>query len=87
MPELLPTAPFFLIVTDHNRGVFSVEGPMTVERPVAQWSGAVTVDRAGVSYPGILGSRFVTAKSGRSGPTPRSGPRLPPFCCARSAWR
>jgi hypothetical protein len=24
-----PTEPFFLIVTDHDRGVFCVEGPMT----------------------------------------------------------
>jgi len=28
-----PTAPFFLIVTDHDRSVFSVEGPMTDDRP------------------------------------------------------
>jgi len=28
-----PVAPFFLIVTDHDRGVFAVEGPMTDDRP------------------------------------------------------
>ncbi|MEO8713642.1 MAG: hypothetical protein ABI369_01370 [Acetobacteraceae bacterium] len=28
-----PTEPFFLIVADHDRGVFSVEGPMTDDRP------------------------------------------------------
>ena len=27
------TDPFFLIVTDHDRGVFCVEGPMTDDRP------------------------------------------------------
>ncbi len=27
-----PTQPFYLIVTDHGRGVFSVEGPMTDDR-------------------------------------------------------
>jgi len=27
-----PVAPFFLIVTDHDRGVFAVEGPMTDDR-------------------------------------------------------
>jgi len=26
-------APFFLIIADHDRGVFSVEGPMTDDRP------------------------------------------------------
>ncbi|MBS0641264.1 MAG: hypothetical protein JSS43_15425 [Proteobacteria bacterium] len=25
--------PFYLIVTDHDRGVFAVEGPMTDDRP------------------------------------------------------
>jgi hypothetical protein len=28
-----PTRPFFLIVIDEDRGVFSVEGPMTDDRP------------------------------------------------------
>jgi hypothetical protein len=32
--------PFFLIVTDLDRGVFSVEGPMTDDRP---WHAAVRV--------------------------------------------
>jgi hypothetical protein len=31
-------SPFFLIVTDLDRGVFSVEGPMTDDRP---WHAAV----------------------------------------------
>jgi hypothetical protein len=28
-----PGQPFYLIITDHNRGVFAVEGPMTDEQP------------------------------------------------------
>jgi hypothetical protein len=28
-----PAAQFFLIVTDHDQGFFSVEGPMTDDRP------------------------------------------------------
>jgi hypothetical protein len=28
-----PPVPFYLIVTDHDRGVFAVEGPMTDDRP------------------------------------------------------
>jgi hypothetical protein len=28
-----PGQPFYLIVADHDRGVFAVEGPMTDERP------------------------------------------------------
>jgi len=28
-----PPAPFFLIVADHDRGMFAVEGPMTDDRP------------------------------------------------------
>jgi hypothetical protein len=28
-----PTAPFYLIVTDHEDGVFAVEGSMTDDRP------------------------------------------------------
>jgi hypothetical protein len=31
--------PFYLIVTDHDRGVFAVEGPMTDDRP---WKEAAT---------------------------------------------
>ena len=34
--------PFFLIVTDHDRGVFAVEGPMTDDRP---WCEAATYAR------------------------------------------
>ena len=33
MPRDHPAEPFYLIVTDHDRGVFAVEGPMTDERP------------------------------------------------------
>jgi hypothetical protein len=33
MPAVDPTQPFYLIVTDHDRGVFAVEGPMTNDRP------------------------------------------------------
>jgi hypothetical protein len=35
-------APFYLIVTDLDRGVFAVEGPMTDERP---WKEAATSAR------------------------------------------
>ena len=28
-----PTEPFFLIIADYDRGMFSVEGPMTDDRP------------------------------------------------------
>ena len=31
-----PTQPFYLIVTDHDRGVFAVEDPMTDDRPWKQ---------------------------------------------------
>ena len=36
-----PTEPFFLIVADHDRHMFSVEGPMTDDRPwiaAARWA-------------------------------------------------
>jgi hypothetical protein len=36
-------SPFFLIVTDLDRGVFSVEGPMTDDRP---WHAAVRFARS-----------------------------------------
>jgi hypothetical protein len=32
MPRDEPAQPFYLIVTDHDRGVFAVEGPMTDDR-------------------------------------------------------
>ena len=32
MPEADPALPFYLIVTDHDRGFFAVEGPMTDDR-------------------------------------------------------
>ena len=35
--------PFFLIIVDHDRGVFSVEGPMTDDRP---WKDAATNARS-----------------------------------------
>jgi hypothetical protein len=33
MPRDNPDQPFYLIVTDHDRGVFAVEGPMVDDRP------------------------------------------------------
>ena len=33
MSDARPPAPFFLIVADHDRGFFSVEGPMTDDHP------------------------------------------------------
>jgi hypothetical protein len=33
MPRDNPAGPFYLIVTNHDRGVFAVEGPMTDDRP------------------------------------------------------
>jgi hypothetical protein len=38
MSDTDPPAPFFLIVADYDRGLFSVEGPMTDD---AQWQNAV----------------------------------------------
>ena len=35
--------PFYLIVTDHDRGVFAVEGPLTDERP---WKEAASYARS-----------------------------------------
>lgn len=42
MPDADSTQPFYLIVTDHDRGVFAVEGPMTDDRP---WNEAATYAR------------------------------------------
>ncbi len=42
MPPDQADQPFYLIVTDHDRGVFAVEGPMTDDRP---WKEAVTFAR------------------------------------------
>jgi hypothetical protein len=42
MLEPDPTQPFYLIVTDNDRGVFSVEGPMTDDRP---WNAAARYAR------------------------------------------
>ena len=33
MPDPDPIQPFYLIVADHDHGLFAVEGPMTDERP------------------------------------------------------
>jgi len=38
MPVAHPTEPFFLIIADHDRGFFSVEGPMTDDHP---WQSAI----------------------------------------------
>lgn len=45
MDDELPTdpEPFYLIVTDHRRSVFAVEGPMTDTRP---WDAAATHARS-----------------------------------------
>jgi hypothetical protein len=42
MPRDDSSQPFYLIVTDHDRGVFAVEGPMTDDRP---WKEAATSAR------------------------------------------
>jgi hypothetical protein len=43
MPKDAPDrTPFYLIVADHDRGVFAVEGPMTHDRP---WNKAATCAR------------------------------------------
>jgi hypothetical protein len=42
MPRDDPGQPFYLIVTDHDRGVFAVEGPMTDDRA---WKEAATFAR------------------------------------------
>jgi hypothetical protein len=42
MPDSDPTEPFYLIVADHDRGLFSVVGPMTDDRP---WESAARYAR------------------------------------------
>jgi hypothetical protein len=42
MAEADPALPFYLIVTDHDRGFFAVEGPMTDDRP---WNEAAAFAR------------------------------------------
>ena len=42
MPRDEFSQPFFLIVTDHDRGVFAVEGPMIDDRP---WNEAASYAR------------------------------------------
>ncbi|HTU24445.1 MAG TPA: hypothetical protein VMF30_03540 [Pirellulales bacterium] len=39
MSQADPGQPFYLIVTDHDRGVFAVEGPMTGDRPWQEAAG------------------------------------------------
>jgi hypothetical protein len=34
MSDARPVQPFFLIIIDHTRGFFSVEGPMTDDQPL-----------------------------------------------------
>jgi hypothetical protein len=41
-PNSAPTEPFYLIVADHDRGVFCIEGPMADDRP---WKEAATLAR------------------------------------------
>jgi hypothetical protein len=43
MPQDDPGPPFYLIVADHGRGVFAVEGPMTDDRP---WNEAAAYARS-----------------------------------------
>ena len=42
MPDAEAPAPFFLIVTDHDRAVFAIEGPMTFDYP---WQSAARAAR------------------------------------------
>jgi hypothetical protein len=42
MTKADPAQQFYLIVTDHDRGVFAVEGPMNDDRP---WKEAATFAR------------------------------------------
>ena len=42
MSDADPTSPFYLVISDHDRGVFAVEGPMTDNRP---WQAAARVAR------------------------------------------
>ena len=43
MPAPAPPEPFFLIVADHHRRVFAVEGPMADDRP---WEAAAKFARS-----------------------------------------
>jgi hypothetical protein len=42
MPDDDPISPFYLVVSDNDRGVFAVEGPMTDDRP---WQAAARFAR------------------------------------------
>lgn len=55
MSAIEPSVQFFLIVADHDQGFFSVEGPMTDERP---WQNAARHARD------RLGSRIVCGPAG-----------------------
>jgi hypothetical protein len=44
MSDARPSVPFLLVISDHDRGLFSVEGPMTGDRP---WQSAVRRARDG----------------------------------------
>ena len=52
-----PVAPFFLIVADHDRGVFAIEGPMTDDRPWLSAARAARDHRPGRVRPGCAGGR------------------------------
>jgi hypothetical protein len=54
MPEAGPTQPFYLIVADHGRGMFAVEGPMTDDRP---WKQAAAQARDGRVVCGPAGAQ------------------------------
>jgi len=60
MPPDESSQPFFLIVTDHDRGVFAVEGPMTDDRP---WNEAASYARNHQGYTNALSSRLPAGRS------------------------
>jgi hypothetical protein len=74
MPDSDPTQRSYLIVTDHDRGVFSVEGPMTDDRP---WESAARYARDH--------ERRVTAAAPSVLSTHSAIPARPPptSCCMR----
>ena len=73
MPRSFSTRPFFLIVSDWDKRVFTVEGPMTDDRPwnkavaraqgagrqVKCCSGGSNRDEAIRAYGGAFGLKFV----------------------------
>ena len=50
MDEHEPTQPFFLIIIDADRGVFSVEGPMTDGRPWQSAARKAREDQSATSF-------------------------------------